>query len=69
MNTSADLDRSLQRLSHDLAGQPEASVLDALRNDAELAQWGWTDVRLSTWAHQIAANEPAVYAPPSGDLD
>jgi hypothetical protein len=63
------LGRTLQRLSHDLAGQPEGSVLDALRADPELTSWGWTDTRLSTWAHQIAANQQAVCAPPKGDFD
>ena len=63
------LDTALQRLSHDLAGQPEGSVLEALRADPELANWGWTDTRLSVWAHQIAANEQAIQPPPKGALD
>ena len=50
----------LDRLSRDLAGQPAPSVMDALRVDEELAIWGWTDLRLSFWAHQIAASEPAI---------
>lgn len=50
----------LDRLSRDLAGQPAPSVMDALRSDPELASWGWTELRLSFWAHQIAANEAAI---------
>ena len=60
---------SLDRLSRDLSGQPEASVLEALRKDPELATWGWADVRLATWAHEIATNEPAVYAPKGAEVD
>jgi hypothetical protein len=59
----------LSRLSHDLAGQPEGSVLDALRVDPELVDWGWTDTRLRFWAHQIAANEQATVAPQRGIAD
>jgi hypothetical protein len=67
--TRHELEGSLQRLSRDHAGQPEASVLEALRNDSELGEWGWTDVRLSTWARQIAAGQPAVYTPAVATLD
>lgn len=63
------LDSVLERLSRDLAGQPEGSVLDALRADPELTTWGWTDIRLSDWAHQIAANGQAVHAPNGGIAD
>jgi len=63
------LDSTLERLSRDLAGQPEGSVLEALRADPELASWGWTDTRLTDWAHQIAANEKAVHAPRGGIAD
>ena len=68
-HSRSDLDRSLERLSLALSGQPEAAVLDALRDDPELATWGWTDVRLSTWARQIAANGHAVYDARAADLD
>ena len=64
-----DLQRSLDRLSHELSGHPEATVLEALRNDAELAGWGWTDGRLATWAREIATNVPAVYAPKGAEVD
>lgn len=64
-----DLQRSLDRLSRDLSGQPEAAVLDALRDDAELANWGWTDGRLAIWAHEIATDVPAVYAPKGAEVD
>ena len=60
---------SLDRLTRELAGQPEASVLEVLRNDPELATWGWTDGRLATWAHEIATNVPAVYAPKGAEVD
>ena len=59
----------LDRLSRDLAGQPEGSVLDALRSDPQLASWGWTDTRLTFWARQIAANEQATPAPSRGIAD
>lgn len=63
------LDSALERLSRDLAGQPEGSVLAALRADPELASWGWTDARLTQWAREIAGNQQARYAPPTGALD
>jgi len=63
------LDGVLERLSRDLAGQPERSVFEALRADPELTSWGWTDTRLTDWAHQIAAREQAIYTPPRGALD
>jgi hypothetical protein len=59
----------LNRLSRDLAGQPEGSVLEALRADPELVDWGWTDARLTIWAHQIAASGQATTAPPRGIAD
>ncbi len=65
----AGLSSVLNRLSRDLAGQPEGSVLEALRADPELKAWGWTDNRLRDWAHQIAANGQAIHAPKGGIAD
>ena len=67
--TRQGLESSLERLSREHSGQPETSVLQALRDDAELSEWGWTDVKLTAWARQIAASQSAVYTPAVATLD